>query len=127
MKKIAMAAFVGALVTLCVGYVWGAPKYIHNHFTQPSTYALASTKVLGDLIDARAILQGYEYQYKMHIDSLDGIMEDYSDKPRKLRVKEIQWKAEKERIINHLKYNQDKLKRINNRREMLADSKVPKG
>jgi len=126
MKKIVMAALAGAVITLCVGYAWGAPAAIHNHFTQPSQYAISTTKVLSDYIDAKALVQTYEYQYKEHIDSLEGIIEDYSDRPSKLKGKEKAWEAQKERIINHLNYNQDKLERINNRQEMLADGNVPK-
>ena len=126
MKKIVSAAILGAFITLCVGYVWGAPKAIHNHWTSPSKYSIATTKVLGDYIDAKQLVQTYEYQYKEHVESLEGIIEDYSDKPNKLKVKEQIWKAHKERIINQLKYNQDKLKRINDRRLMLADGNVPK-
>jgi len=126
MKKIVMAATLGAFITLCVGYVWGAPSAIHNHWTSPSKYSLASTKVLGDYIDAKQLVQTYEYQYKEHLDSYEGIIRDHSDNPNKLKVKEQIWKAHKERIINQLKYNQDKLKRINDRRLMLADGNVPK-
>lgn len=126
MKKTISAAMIGAIITLCVGYVWGAPKAIHGHWTSPSKYSIATTKVLGDYIDAKQLVQTYEYQYKEHLDSYEGIIRDHGDNPKKLKVKEQMWKAHKERIINQLKYNQDKLKRINDRRLMLADGNVPK-
>lgn len=102
------------------------PELVHNHFTKPTDYSVASTKVLGEYIDAKGLVQTYEYQYKEHIDSYEGIIRDHKDNPARLKVKEQIWKAHKERIINQLKYNQEKLKQVNDRLLMLADGNMPK-
>ena len=103
-----------------------AINIVHSHFTAPSIYDLASTKVLSDYVDTKGLVQTYEYQYKEHIDSYEGIIRDNKDNPDRLKVKEQIWKAHKERIINQLKYHQERLKLINDRRLMLADGNVPK-